>query len=561
MTRDYIAIAHEYMRAVVAGEIVACKWVRLACQRQLNDLKRTDLRWQFDVERASHICRFTELLPHIEGQWARQRLRITLEPWQVFILTTVFGWVDEAGHRRFRTAYVEVPRKNAKSTMSAAVGLYGLTADDEPGAQIYSAATTRDQARIVWRTAKAMVERTPGLQQRFGVATSVSSIYVEDQASLFQPLSRDQGGNHDGYNVHVAIVDELHAHKTRDIWDVLETATGAREQPLIWAITTAGFNRAGICYQVRRLAVKYLDRSVDEVDETFFGIIYTLDDGDDWTDPRSWQKANPNWGVSVDPDDIERKARQAMQMASFTNNFLTKHLNVWVNADTAWMDMQAWERCEDTDLSPDDFVGEDCVAALDLASKVDVAANIKIFRRFIGGLEHFYVFSRFYLPEEAAEGGVNSHYAGWARAGYMTLTPGNIIDFAYIEDDIIQDVGRFAVSEVAYDPFQATYLATRLMDAGVNVVEYRNIVKTMSEPMKMLEALVLAGRLHHDGNPVMTWMISNVVAHLDAKDCIFPRKEQPENKIDGPVALIMALGRMLCGEATEDSTPMVWGIQ
>lgn len=559
MSRDYCAIARQYAEQVMAGEILACKWVRLACQRQLNDLQRTDLRWHFDENRASHVCRFIELLPHVEGrQWAGKR--ITLEPWQIFILTTVFGWVNENGFRRFRVAYIEVPRKNAKSTKSAGVGLYCLTADDEDGAQVYSAATTRDQARIVWRTAKAMVERTPGLQQRFGVETSVNSIFVEELNALFQPLSRDQGGNHDGYNLHCAIVDELHAHKQRDLWDVLETAMGAREQPLMWAITTAGFNRAGICYQIRGLAVKYLERST-EVDETFFGIIFTIDDGDDWTDPRSWQKANPNWGVSVSPEDIERKARQAMQMASFTNNFLTKHLNVWVNADTAWMDMQAWERAEDTDLSLDEFAGEECIASLDLASKVDVAANIKLFRRKVDELDHFYVFSRFYLPEEAAEGGANSHYAGWARTDHMTLTPGNMIDFAYIEDDIIVDAGRFDLKEVVYDPFQATYLSTRLMEQGINMVEYRNWVKTMSEPMKMLEALVLAGRLHHDGNPVMTWMMSNVVAHLDAKDNIFPRKEFPEQKIDGPVALIMALGRALCAEPTDDATPMVWGAQ
>lgn len=560
MSRDYCAIARQYAEQVLSGEILACKWVRLACQRQLNDLQRTDLRWHFDENRASHICRFIELLPHVEGrQWAGKR--ITLEPWQIFILTTVFGWVNENGFRRFRIAYIEVPRKNAKSTKSAGVGLYCLTADEEDGAQVYSAATTRDQARIVWRTAKAMVERTPGLQQRFGVETSVNSIFVEELNALFQPLSRDQGGNHDGYNLHCAIVDELHAHKQRDLWDVLETAMGAREQPLMWAITTAGFNRAGICYQIRGLAVKYLERTADEVDETFFGIIYTIDDGDDWTEPRSWQKANPNWGVSVSPEDIERKARQAMQMASFTNNFLTKHLNVWVNADTAWMDMQAWERCEDSTLSLDDFAGEECIASLDLASKVDVAANVRLFRRKVDGEDHFYVFPTFYLPEDAAEGGANSHYAGWARSGHMTLTPGNITDFAYIEDDVITDAGRFNLKEVTYDPFQATYLATRLMEAGVNMVEYRNVVRTMSEPMKMLEALVLAGRLHHDGNPVMTWMISNVVAHVDAKDCIFPRKEFNENKIDGPVALIMALGRALCAEPTDDATPMVWGAQ
>lgn len=560
MSRDYCAIARAYAEDVVAGRVLACKWVRLACERQLRDLERTDLRWRFDPEFASKPCRFIELLPHIEGKWARQGLRIQLEPWQVFILTTVFGWVDEKDCRRFRIAYIEVPRKNAKSTLSAGVGLYCLTADGEPGAQVYSAATTRDQARIVWRTAKGMVERTPGLQRRFGVETSVNSVFVDDQAAFFQPLSRDQGGNHDGYNVHAAIVDELHAHKQRDIWDVLETATGAREQPLIWAITTAGFNRAGICYEQRAYVIKQLERTAAEIDETYFGIIFTLDEGDDWTDPRCWAKANPNWGVSVSPEDIENKARKAMEMASATNNFLTKHLNVWVNADTAWMDMQAWDRCEDRTRVLADFDGEECIAGLDLASKVDVAAKVRVFRREVDGEDHFWVFPQFYLPEEATEGGASSHYAGWARAGHITLTPGNVIDFAFVEDDLRGDAGRFQLDEVLYDPWQATYLATRLMAEGLNMVEYRQTVQNMSEPMKMLEALVLSGRLHHDGNPVMTWMMSNVVAHLDAKDNIYPRKEFPENKIDGPVALIMALGRALGGD-TNDTSPMVWGAQ
>lgn len=546
MSRDYAAIALAYAEAVVAGSVPACHFVQLACQRHLGDLQRAAAGWEFEFnpDRAAHVCRFLELLPHIEGRWARERKRLELEPWQIFILCCVFGWVDAWGRRRFRIAYIEVPRKNAKSTLSAGVALYCLTADMEPGAQVYSAATTRDQAQIVWRTAKAMVERTKGLQQRFGVDTSVNSVFVPAQQSFFRPLSRDQGGNHDGYNVHCAVVDELHAHKQSDIWDVLDTATGAREQPLIWAITTAGFNRAGICYRQRDHVIKVLKRT--EEDERYFGIVFTLDEGDDWTELSSWQKANPNWGVSVDPADIEGKARRAMAMASAQNNFLTKHLNVWVNADTSWMDMQAWDRCEDV-FSEDDFAGQPCIAALDLASKVDIAAKIRVFERLIDGVTHYYCLPTFYLPEEACEQGNNSDYAGWVREGYLQATPGSVIDFSQIEDGIRRDAGLFEMREVLYDPWQATYLSTRLMDEGLRMVEYRQTVQNMSEPMKMLEALVLSGRLHHDGNKVMSWMISNVVAHLDAKENIYPRKEFPENKIDGPVALIMALGRCFAG--------------
>ena len=544
---DYVDRGLRYARAVVAGEIVACAWVKAACQRQLNDLKRTDLRWHFDRERANHVCRFIELLPHIKGEWARQRRTILLEDWQCFILTTVFGWVDDAGLRRFKVVYTEVPRKNAKSTLSSGVALYMLTADGEPGAEVYSAATTRDQAKIVWADAAAMVQRSPGMRDRFGVEAGANAIYVEHSSSTFRPLSRDQGGNHDGYSVHCGIVDEVHAHKTRELWDVLDTATGARSQPLLWAITTAGFNRAGICYELRDYVCRILRGAQD--DDEFFGIIYTIDDGDDWTDPRVWAKANPNWGISVDPADIERKARRAMEQAAAQNNFLTKHLNVWVNASSAWMNMQAWDACADTDLDEREFLGEDCWGGLDLASKKDLAPFARIYKRVVDGVDHYYAFVTSFLPEARAEGAENAHYAGWAHDGRIKLTPGNITDFAYIEDEIREHAGRVRMQKVGFDPWQATYLATNLMAEGLPMVEYRQIVANMSEPMKQLEALVLSGRFHFDGDPVLTWAISNVVAKLDKKENIYPDKEFPENKIDPVVAVITALGLAMEGEA------------
>ena len=549
--RDYVAIATEYARSVVSGEVPACLYVRQACERQLRDLEkaeRGEFRWRFDEERASHICRFVELLPHIKGQWARERRLIELEPWQVFNLSTVFGWIDERGLRRFKTVYDEIPRKNAKSTLSSGVGLYCMAADGEEGAEVYSAATTREQARIVWADAKRMAERSPGLQRRFGVNTSAHAIYVEETASAFKALSRDQGGNLDGLNVSCGIIDELHAHKTREVFDVIETGTGARQQPLLWLITTAGFNRAGICYEQRAYAIKVLSGAVE--DDEYFAIIYTVDpeDLEDTdrllSDPDLWRKANPNWGVSVNPEDIARKARKAREMAAAQNNFLTKHLNVWVNADTAWMDMGAWERCGDPDLSPEQFIGQQCVGAGDLASKIDIACSAKIFER--DG--HYYGFVNHYLNEDAAEDGRNSQYSGWAREGWLRLTPGNVTDFSYIEDDIRDDADRFELTEYGVDPWQAEYLRQRLAEDGINAIEVRQTVANLSEPMKTLQALVMQGRFHHNGDPVLTWMVSNVVGHLDAKDNIYPRKEFPENKIDGVVALLMALNRVIAGQ-------------
>lgn len=549
MKKNYVDIATDYAERVISGDVLACKWVRLACERQLNDLKREGTEafpYFFFPELAERVCKFIELLPHVKGEWARERRKLSLEPWQVFILTTVFGWVKEDGFRRYKTAYVEVSRKNAKSTLSSGVALYCLAADNEPGAEVYSAATTRDQAKITWCDAKSMVDKTPGLRARFGVKSTANTVNVERTNSVFKALSRDHGGNLDGLNVHCGVIDELHAHKTREIYDVIATATGARKQSLVWLITTAGFNRSGICYEQRSYVTKLLNKVAN--DESYFGVIYTLDDEDDWADPACWPKANPNWGISVDPGDMENKARKAMVMASATNNFLTKHLNVWVNADTAWMDMKAWDRAADTELRIADFSGETCWVGLDLASKVDVAALVVLFRR----NEKYYVFGRYYIPEEAAEDGRNQHYAGWARQGLVTLTPGAVTDYSYIERDLRQLAEDHDIQGIPFDPWQATYLATRMQEEGLPMVEYRQTVQNMSEPMKELEAKVLDGSLLHDGSPVLTWMISNVVAHLDAKDNIYPRKEYPENKIDGVVALIMALGRAIRMEDVPD---------
>ena len=558
--RDYVGIAHQYARDVVEGRIPACAYVKQACQRQLDDLAREwtdEFPYVFATTLAERVCRFVEHLPHIKGKWAGKP--IVMEPWQVFILSTVFGWVREDGSRRFRVVYTEVPRKNAKSTISSGVGLYLLAADEEGGAEVYSAATTRDQARIVWNDAKCMVDRTEGLRRRFGVSTGAHSIYVEDTASLFKALSRDQGGNLDGLNVHGAIIDELHAHKTREIYDVVETATGARTQPLIWNITTAGFNRAGICYELRGYAAGVLSGAAP--DEEFFGIIYTVDDEDLkdvgrlLTDPTLWAKANPNWGISVSPDDIARKARKASRVSSAQNNFLTKHLNVWVNAGTSWMNMQRWEECANRDLRLEDFAGEQCVAGLDLSSKKDIAALVYLFNR--DGKLH--ILGRYYLPEAAVEDSTNSQYAGWVEDGLLTVTPGNVLDYGQIEDDLHADSSQMEITEVGYDPFQATQMASRLDQAGFSMVEVRPTVPNFSEPMKELEALVLQGAIVHDGSPILTWMISNVVAHVDAKDNIYPRKSRPDAKIDGVVALLMALNRHIAGAGEEMTASMIIG--
>jgi phage terminase large subunit-like protein len=569
--RDYAAIAEQYARDVVAGTVLACKWTIAACQRQLLDLARAetpDFPYRYEPARGARVCFFIELLKHIKGKWARQPIR--LEAWQIFIVMTVFSWVwatdahadpeiaARDGTRRFRTSYVEVPRKNAKSTLTSGIGLYMLAIDGEGGSECYSAATTRDQAKIVWSDARTMALRCEEYRTRFGVEIGAHTIVVPETASKFTPLAADEDSL-DGLNIHFAAIDELHAHKTRGLWDVIETATGSRTQSLVWAITTAGSNRAGVCYEQRTYLTKLLQGVAQ--DESFFGIIYTIDDGDDWVDPGVWAKANPNFGVSVFPDDIARLCRKAQEMPSAQGNFLTKRLNVWVNADTTWMDMRAWDRCKDETLSLEQFEGERSIAGLDLASKVDIAAKVHVFSRFLDGSRHFYAFGRYYLPETAAEESGNSQYSGWIETERIVATPGNITDYDIIEGEILEDAKRFELAEVAYDPYQATQLSTHLAAEGLTLVEMRPIVLNFSEPMKELEALVLAGRFHHDGDPVLAWMVSNVVCHRDQKDNIYPRKERVENKIDGVVALIMALGRWITQPEPGDSVYETRGVR
>lgn len=471
-----------------------------------------------------------------------------MERWQKFIYTTVFGWKRADGTRRFRTAYNEIPRKNAKSTMSAPIGNYMLAVDGEPGAEIYSAATTREQARIVFELAQRMAEREPDFLARYGVSVHAHAIAVQDSASTFRPLSAE-ADTLDGLNVHCAIVDELHAHPTRKVWDVLETGMGARTQPLLWGITTAGVNLTGICYEQRSYACKLLDRVAK--DESYFAIIYTIDEGDDPMDPVIWQKANPNYGVSVMPDDIARLALKAQQVPSALWNFLTKRLNVWCQSDNPWMPMQAWHQCADETLKIEDFVRDPCWIALDLATKTDIASMAIVFRRG----KDFYHFSKHYLPEETVEQSPNAQYVGWEEQGKLITTEGAVTDFETIEDDVVRLMQNYRVQKIGGDPNQFAYFGQRLQKLYPDrIFEIPQHVNRLSPPMKELEALVLQKQWHHNADPVTTWMMSNVRAHRPVRrDEIFPTKERPENKIDGAVAAIMALSMAMAGETT--STP------
>ena len=546
--QQHIDAMLDYARGVVSERIPACHWVRMATQRFLDDLQRAkkdNWPYRFDDGRAWRVIYFLEALPHVKGQWARRQERLTLGGWQKFIVGQAFGWVHkDTGLRRFRTVYIEVPRKNAKSTLTAGICVYMVGLDGEAGSEVYSAATKRDQARIVFDDARQMVLRSPPLAKRYGIEAKSHSILQESTNSKFIPLSSDSSSL-DGLNIHFSAVDEVHAHKNRGLYDVLESGTGSRDQSIIWNITTAGSNKIGICYELRTYLTKVLDGLIE--DDTFLGVIYTIDENDDWLDKKSWQKANPNYGVSVLPADVERLATKAAATPAAQANFLTKRLNIWVNANAPWMDMLAWDLCRDASIRPDHFRDCPCFLGLDLASRVDPAALVAVFVRD----EKFYVFGWYYMPEDTVMTNAtttHAHYVGWAREDKLTIIPGPVIDQDVLEADILQLNEVYDVQSLAYDPWQATQLARNLHANGVNTVEVRPGVKNFSEPMKQLEGYVKERRIVHDGNPVLTWMASNVIAHLNAKDEIYPRKEVASSKIDGIIALIMCINRILADE-------------
>jgi len=545
MTLPYIQHAQQYMRDVLDGRIASCKWTRLAVQRQADDLLRepgADWPWVFDEAAAARPCAFIELLPHIKGKWAREGRLIELEPWQCFILTTVFGWVHrETRLRRFLEVYEEVARKNAKSTKGSGLLLYMLAADGEHGAECYTAATTRDQARIVFDDARVMAERTPDLRTYLGVAIMQHSLTVAHTASKAAPLAAE-GSTLDGLNVHFALLDELHAHKTRAVYDVIDTARGAREQSLLWTITTAGTDRSGICYERRTHITKILDKVIQ--DDRVFGMIFTIDDEDDPFDPSVWPKANPNFGKSVLPDEMAAQARKAEAMPSALNNFLTKRLNVWVSGESPWMDMRAWERCGRERATLESIPpGAKVYIGLDLAQKKDFAALAIAWQM---GDGKWGLCIRLYLNDLAIQESGNAHLSGWARQGHVEVTPGDLTDFDRVADDLRHYCQQWDVQEIAFDPALSMYFAGKLIEEGLPLIEITQRSIFFTPALIQVENMVREGKLVHDGNPVMAWMVSNlVVKQSKFNELMAPTKERAENKIDGPIAMLMALGRAL----------------
>lgn len=561
-------IATQYARDVVSGAISSCKWHRLACQRHIDDIAKAEAGgWPYvwnpeltdrdgkTYRPAERICRFAEMMPHIKGDWAARRMRIKLERWQIFILCSIFGWINQAtGKRRFRVADLYVPRKNAKSTIASVIGNYMLAVDGEFGAEVYSGATSQDQALEVFRPALLMARATPRFLDRFGVVCNASNLSVVETNSKFEPVIGKPG---DGASPSCAIVDEYHEHKTSDLYDTMQTGMGARSQPLMLVITTAGSDISGPCYLHQVELQKILEGVVDN--DQRFGIIFTVDEEDDWTSEDALRKANPNYGVSVDADFLRIQQRDAQADPRKQNVFKTKHLNVWVAAASPWVNLYRLQQAGDPSLTLESFSGEECVAGLDLASKQDIASRGFLFERAIDGERHYYAITRNYVPEAAVEKPENAHYAAWVNSGHLIATPGNMIDLERIQDELIDDSHVVVIKEVAKDPWGGHQLGANLAAEGFTVVDIPQQVKYLSDPMKEIAALIDAGRFHHDGNPAFVWMMSNVEVKEDRNENIFPRKSRASNKIDAAIAIIVAMNRALAAEPQETDVGLeVW---
>ena len=534
-----------YARAVVEGKVLACKLVKLACQRHLGDLVSAKGRGLFwDGEAARHAVAFFGHLRHSTGEWAHQPFE--LQPWQAFVIGSLFGWKRTDGLRRFRTAYVEVARKNGKSVLLAGTALYALIADGEPGAHVYAAATTRDQARIVFGEAERMVDASPALRSR--VTRTVNNLAVLPTSSWFRPLSAD-ASKMDGLNVHFAAVDEVHEHSSPEIIQKLNTATGSRRQPLVFEITTAGHDRQSVCWQHHEFSIKTLEGTVPpEAADSWFAFIATIDAGDDWTNPAVWIKANPSLGVTVKVEDLKRQVEEAREMPAQQNAIRRLRLNEWTEQVTRWIDMGVWADGA-TPFDEDDLIGRPCYAGLDLARVNDLSSLALVFPPEQPG-ERVKVIWRHWCPEDDILRRARrdrAPYTVWRDQGWLKATEGNTTDFRFIEAEIVALATSFNILEVAYDRTFAGELVRNLQDEGLTMVEFGQGFISMGPASAELMRLLIGRELQHGGNPVATWCASNVTVRRDPAGNEKPDKERSTERIDAVVAAIMAVGRLQVG--------------
>jgi phage terminase large subunit-like protein len=559
----------QYALDVTAGRILACQLVRKACERHLRDLSdgpARGLRW--DPDAAARAIGFFPLLRHYKGQWGPRSGKpegdpIVLRPWQQFIVGSAFGWKRADGLRRFRNVYVECGKKNGKTLKAAGIGILLAFFDDEPGAEVYFGATKRDQAKIGWNDAVQMVKKNLGLRSRIKIGASALSRQTTSQKC--QPLGKDSDTDQ-GINVHGAIIDELHVHDDRDLLDNIETATSARTQPMIVKITTAGVKRESVWAEERADAVAIIEGRA--TDDSTFAVIYTLDEGDDPFDEAVWPKANPNLNISVMLDTLRDQAAKAKRSPAALGAFLRFRMNIPTAVSTRAIDIDEWDACAG---NPEQLPYDDWVAAtvpagaggyegLDLASVRDLTALVLMFRLPSdeeGADPKYAIVARFWCPEDGVRersqrDGVP--YADWVRDGYLIATPGNVTDYSFVRAEQLALAEQYTIGDVGFDKWNATQLVTELQADGAQCTAIPQTHAGLGPAWRELEKLILDHRLVHGGHPILRWMAGNVEVETDAAGNQKPSKRHSSERIDGMVALDMALNRWLAyGDA-----PAIW---
>jgi phage terminase large subunit-like protein len=547
---------------VLSGEIPVNQLIRLACERHLRDLVDGPKRGlRFDVDAARRAIDFFAFLHHSKGEWAGQPFQ--LELFQAFQVAMIFGWKRADGTRRFRIAYIAVPRKNGKTTEVSGLGLYLLVADGEPGAEVYTFASTKDQAKLIFDEAVQMRNASPALSKRVGHVKN--NLHVLATNSRFMPLSADDETHH-GLNASAGLADEVHVHASRDLWDVLATSQAARRQPLMIGITTHGYDRHSFCYAQYEYARKILEGVLQ--DDTFFAFVAMLDDGADWESELEWQKCNPNFGKSVKIEYLREQAQRAKNEPTALNSFLRLHLNVWTQQDERAIAPHKWAACsaaadpvETRQRWIQELKGKTCFGGDDLANTIDIAAAPVLFFPKQSGLERARVLPFFFVPQNSIEQRSKRDrvpYDVWVRQGFITATPGDVIDYDFIREQHRKLAREFHIVETAFDPWNATQLSTQLIADGFQMVECRQGYQSMSAPTKELLKMIVAAEFDHGNNPVLTWMADNLVVSTDPAGNLKPDKSKVREKIDGIVALVMAISRSMATPVT--TRPRLWRI-
>lgn len=496
----------------------------------------------YDKAKADRAVTFINNLSHTKGKWAGKRF--DLLPWQEQIVRDLFGIVKEDGNRQFLTAYIEIPKKNGKSELAAAIALYLLYADNEASAEVYGAACDRNQASIVFDVAKQMVQMSRPLEKRSKIMGATKRIVNYSNAGFYQVLSAETGTKH-GLNVSGLVFDEIHAQPNRHLYDVLTKGSGdAREQPLFFIITTAGTDRNSICYELHTKALDILNGR--KKDTSFYPVVYGLSDEDDWNDEENWRRANPSLGHTIGIDRVREAYQQALDNPAEENVFKQLRLNMWTSSSVAWIPEHVYAKGNDP-IQYESLKGRSCYAGLDLSSTSDITAFVLVFPpRFEE--ENYIVLPYFWLPEDTLELRCRRDhvlYDVWERHGYIKTTEGNVVHYGFIEK-FIEDLSEiYHIKEIAYDRWNATQMVQNLEGMGLTMIPFGQGYKDMSPPSKELFKLMMEGKIQHGGHPVLKWMGQNVVMRQDPAGNINPDKEKSVEKIDGIVALIMGLDRCI----------------